>query len=149
MADRETILAALFTALQTIPTSTSDEITFERNRVSSIEEMNLPAIIMWDGDEESQSPGGRALNRGAPIQSKMQPEIWAFVREQNGQNIGTTINAMLVRIKAAVFGNAALKAAIGDSGTTVLSITTGLGRGKTKAGDVSMTLAITYLDDPT
>lgn len=152
MADRETVLAALFTALSTAKPVSGETITFERNRETAIEESTLaegPAVIMWDGDEEAQSPEGRPLQRSPVIQTRMQPEIWGFVKAKDGENIGTTINALLKSVKAAIYGNAALKKALGAEATTQLSLSTGLGRGKTKQGDFALVYAITHTEDPT
>jgi hypothetical protein len=113
MSDRrETILAALFTALQSVSTTADAVGTIERNPVDELPADARPAIRMYDGDEVSAPIGPRSTRRKAPVACRMQPEIIGYVRD--GAN-GTEINALLARIRRAVWNNDTFLAVLGEN----------------------------------
>lgn len=150
MADkRETILDALFAALQTVTDDTGDAIAAtERNATAPLAETDRPALRMWDGDEIPGNVGGRAITRGAPVVVTMQPAIFGYVKADQAA-VGTAINLLLARVRKAVFTDAALASAIGSNGTvSQASLNTGLEAGKQVEGDFGLILEITYTFSP-
>ncbi len=146
MADRETILAALFTAVSATVPAVGETIHFERNRNSPVEELKLPAVVMWDGDEGEGD--ARQIGRNPLASMTMTPEVWGFVSD-NKATIGTTINSLLRRVQRAIYSNSTFKTAVGEfTVVSMKTISTGLGKGKKATGDFRIELSITYQFTP-
>lgn len=144
MADRETILVALFAAVSSTVEDADEDIHFERNRNAPVEEAKLPAVILWDGDESQVIGAGPAIGRNPLLIMEMRPEVWGFVSDAKA-NIGTTCNNLLRRVLRAIYSNTALAAAVGNmTDVNVSSISTGLGKGKKATADFGIQLLIRY-----
>jgi hypothetical protein len=134
MSDRrETILAALFTALGTLDT-TAAPVTTERNPVDELAaDAARPAIRMYDGDEVVSPAAPRPGKRKAQVFCRMQPEIIGFVRDAAN---GTEINALLSRVRGAIWNNDTFLAALGETDTvTQESFNTGFNAAEGAGGE--------------
>lgn len=148
MADRETILAALFTAIQATVEDVGENIYFERNRNSPIEEAKFPAVLMWDGDESSPDGFTPSIGRNPLIKMEMTPEIWGFVRDDKA-DIGTALNSLLRRVQRAIYTTDTFQNAVGDlTKVRISSVSTSLGKGKKATGDFGLQLTIEYQFHP-
>ena len=146
MADRETILAALYTAIAATVAGVGETLYFERNRNEELEESKCPAVLLWDGDETQV--GGRPIGRAPLLLMEMKPEIWLFVTGTKG-TLGTVANSLLRRVQRAIYVNTAFVAAVGGmENVDFTSITTGLGKGKKATSDYGIQLTIRYQFHP-
>jgi hypothetical protein len=149
MADRETILAALFTAVSATVADVGESIHFERNRNSPVEELKLPALIMWDGDESQIIGPGAAPSRNPLLLMEMRPEVWGFVSDAKA-TVGTTMNYLLRRVLRAIYSNADFATTVGKlTDVNIERISTGLGKGKKATADFGIQLQIRYTFQPT
>jgi hypothetical protein len=113
---RETIMAALLTALETVGTDGGGAVPVDRNGDQPLEAETRPALRMWDGDEVSSNAAPRPASRLSSVQVTAQPCIALYVTGE-GPAAGTAANALLARVRKAVWTNEALRTAIGTDAT--------------------------------
>jgi hypothetical protein len=148
---RETILTALFTALEGVNTTAAPVPLVERNPVNDVaaaSDQTRPAIRLYDGDEIPGAAAPRPARRKSPVFCRMQPEIVGFVQDADN---GTEINALLARIRAAVWNNDAFLAVLGENDTVAQdSLRVGFNQSESEGGEgaFSLTLAIDYVFNP-
>jgi hypothetical protein len=145
---RETILAALFTAMKTIVLDPGEEIAFERNRPEPVDQTSLPAVLLFDGDETAPNPDLRPMGRQSVTKLVMNPEIWGYV-EAKAADVGTKVNNLRARLIKAIWTNQAFINAVGSMETVTLGpMQTGLGKSKQAIGGFGFEMSITYDFDP-
>lgn len=144
---RETILAAMFTAIQATVADSGETLTFERNRPDAADPKSFPLVLMYDGDEDAPDPQLRPINRQAVTKLVMQPEVWGYV-EAKASEVGTKLNHLRARVIKAIFTNAAFIAAVGNEVVTIGPTKTGLGKSKQAMSGFGLTLSITYDFNP-
>lgn len=150
MADkREDIMAALLVALQTVSTDGGVAMhTIDRNGDQALEEDARPAIRMWDGDEIASNDPPRPGSRLGPVKVIAQPCIALYVTAI-GSGAGTAANALLARVRKAVWTNEALRTAIGtDAAITQDSMQQDLATGSKTEGAYILHLSIPYQFNP-
>jgi hypothetical protein len=149
MSDRrETILAALFTALQTVPTTADAVGTIERNPVDELPADARPAIRMYDGDEVAAQATPRPAKRKSPVACRAQPEVIGYVQDPAN---GAAINALLARIRKAIWNNDTFLGVLGENDTiTQESLVVGFNAAETGGGEGAfrLTLSIDYVFNP-
>lgn len=146
---RETVLAALFAALETVHEVGVYQLALvDRNGAEEVPEAKRPALRMWDGDEVPSGRDDRAAERKAPPKFRAQPAIWGYVRGEKDE-IGPALNALLARVRKAYLNNAALITAVGAGGSIGQeSLITGLGKSKKVDGHFGLILNIDYVINP-
>lgn len=150
MADkREDIMAALLDALETVDTDGGATMhTIDRNGDQALEEEARPAIRMWDGDEVPSNGPPRPASRLGPVQVTAQPCIALYVTGI-GPAAGTAANALLARVRKAVWTNEALRTAIGtDAVITQDSMQQDIATGSKTEGAYILHLSIPYQFNP-
>lgn len=111
MADtRELVLARLLTVCGNV-TGISAAV---RNR-DSLSDIRLPAIQIFDGDEEVNDLGAEYRRSSLPAMVIMRPLLYVSYADLTA-DIGSTINAARARIIAAVMGDATLQTIVGANG---------------------------------
>lgn len=149
---RETIMAAVFAALQTVasdggsPSVSSSNI--DRNGAQDLEVEQRPALRMWDGDEAGATREVRPVVRKANVSVIAQPAIGIYV-EGVGAGAGSAANALLVRVRKAIWNNSTLAAALGaDATISQESIVQDLAPATKTQATLILTLSIPYEFNP-
>lgn len=149
---RETILAALFAAVQTVSADGSGAMdVIERNRDTPLAEEVRPALLMFDGNELASNQNPRSGKRKAPQAVRMQPAIYGYVKAAAGSpgNISADVNALIARVRKAVFNNDTFLAALGaDDVVSQDSLVLQFTPGATPEADFEMHLNIDYSFNP-
>jgi hypothetical protein len=105
---REDILARLLVVVASVPNIK----TALRNNVDIQEEL-LPAVSVFDGDEETNGAEDRSARpAGRPYVARMMPEIVVSERHGTGSELGTFRREIISR----VLGDATLIAQVGGNG---------------------------------
>lgn len=144
MADlRETILARLLVVAKAIP----GVETCERN-LDDIGDAALPAIILFDGDEEaSENMKARGL---APNTVEMLPSFEIHYGDVP-ENVGTTANEWRAKLIKAILSDAALATSCGNipnAGARYVRTTTGLSAGRNAIAKQTVAFGIHYSFKP-
>lgn len=149
MADkRENIMAALKAALDTVASDGGGAVPVERNPSEALENETRPAIRMWDGDEVASNLPERPASRLAGVPVTAQPCIALYV-EGIGAAAGTAANALLARVRKAIWTNDALRTAIGtDAVITQDSMQQDIATGSKTEGAYIIHLSIPYQFNP-
>lgn len=140
---RETILARLMTVFAALP---GYNLT-ARNPTNVPDE--LPAIVLFDGDEQARDEGKptRFASSPAPIVMMMRPEI--YVRDSRpSADIGTTINAHRAAIVKAVLTDATLFGLTYHGRVFYRAAETGLTKDRKTFGEILCAFEIDYLLEP-
>lgn len=97
---RETILQALFEALQRIP----NVDLCERNRTNRIDDDTPRAIVLHDGDLIGETDRKHSVTHGRRPDFPMTitPTIWGYV-EGSSETVGTKINQLFDQVTTTLF----------------------------------------------
>jgi len=146
---RETIMAALHTALLTVDTDGGGAMTVnDRNGAEPIDPEKRPAIRMWDGDEVASTLPPRPAGRLSAVAVTAQPCIALYVTGEAAA-AGTAANALLARVRKAIWTNTALQSAIGaDAVIGQDSLTQDIASGSKTEGAYVLHLSIPYQFNP-
>ena len=139
MSNRESILARLETVLAGV-----DGVNNVYRNVDRINETQLPAIVLSDADEKAVSGhvGGRPA--ASPAIVEMTPDIYVRVQDDGG-NVGPKLNELLDGIVAAVRTDSELLALTHNGDIRYEGCETGLARGRTMSGEMSVFFAFQYV----
>ena len=137
---REEILARLVVIANTIT-----GVQVFRNR-DNIPETERPAICILDADEFADAAAqekGLRYNRGKNIVS-LTPEIY-ILASSDADNIGSTINAIRMKLLKAVLEDNTLASACGSNGRAdYLGCDSQFATGRKMNGDMSVKFSFTY-----
>jgi hypothetical protein len=137
MDKREAILARLLVIAGTV----SGITTVVRN-TAQFNEKALPAITIFDADEEAE--GGASQKGQAPTVVSMTPEIWIVLGDTKA-NVGTALNAVRAALVKAILTDATLETLVGSNGGMVyLGCSTGLSRARDMVGEMGVSLRFQY-----
>lgn len=139
MSNRESILARLETVLAGV-----DGVDNVYRNVDRINETQLPAIVLSDADEKAVSGhvGGRPA--ASPAIVEMTPDIYVRALD-DGENIGPKLNELLDGIVAAVRTDTELLALTHNGDIRYEGCETGLARGRSMSGEMSVFFAFQYV----
>lgn len=146
MDKREEILVRLFAIVDSI----TDAETRVRNR-DQLETDQLPALYLFDGDEESDSRGsGRGRLGASPNLVTMTPELCIALKPGPGlQTPGTDLNGWRVKIVKLVTLDATLQALAGPNGEVFYrGLVTDLGKDRAMQGQMLLQFGIRYVLRP-
>lgn len=149
MSKRETIMAALFAALEGVASDGGGSVpNIDRNGAVPLDDDERPAIRMWDGDEVSTNRDERPAVRRSNVSVTAQPAIAVYV-EGTGAAAGTAANALMARVQKAIWTNAALATAIGTDATiTQESLVQDLTPATKTQAALVLTISIPYQFNP-
>lgn len=143
MDSREAILARLVVVAGTVEGIAN---TF-RNQIALNEE-DLPAISVLDGDEKADDtdPGGRGPK--APRRMIMMPQMLIYL-PKNASLIGTSLNRFRALLVDAVANDDVLTAmTINNHGARLMATQTALAWGRSMLGEMGVSFAIPYVAFP-
>lgn len=140
---RESILARLLEVA-----AARDGMTALRND-PKISDTKLPAIVIFDADEETPEPDPSARPpASASRRVTMTPEIHIVVAD-DAANVGATLNARRAELLKAIMEDAQLQnLTINREGIAYLGCATALGAERTMQGAMSLRIGFTYLLKP-
>ena len=140
MDKREDVLVRLLAICRTVV----GVQVVERNK-DIASDWNLPAIALWDGDEDAaeDSDPGHPPRTPAPVTMVPEP----FVRLGNTPDgVGTELNRMRARILKAILTDAELKTIVGTHGQIRYeACAPSLARGRKILGEMGLVFRIVYV----
>ncbi len=148
-ASRETVLAAVFAALERVP----DVELVERNRQHDVDKEISSALLMFDGDilGEMDRPDSTVHRRLPTFPLTYVIEIWGAIQGGTG-NPGTLINGLWRRTITTLFSDEALLQFLGRNGIglrlTEAAFPTPRSVGATKFAAFSMLIEVPFEFDP-
>lgn len=100
MGSRETILAALFAALQRI----ADIELVERERINKLDDDTKTAVILFDGDLTggTDRPAAATMRRNPTFKATLEPRIWCYVEGKHSQ-IGSLASDLYNKVVSSVW----------------------------------------------
>lgn len=141
MDRRETILSRVYTIIQTY-----SGIKPFRNRTEFSAEFR-PAIALLDGSETSNPSAHHRGRVISPVMVTMRPDIILVLAnaKPSNENVGSTVNALRLRLIADIFGDTVLQEAVGPNGEIRFEgCETDLAKGRELIGELTMNFAFVY-----
>ncbi|TGQ69519.1 hypothetical protein EN829_015030 [Mesorhizobium sp. M00.F.Ca.ET.186.01.1.1] len=145
MDPREAILARLLIVAGSIDTS----LSLRRNE-TDVSGSNLPAVILFDGREESVGavPPRRPGQPPSPVHMAMMPEV-QFRLEASATEVGTKLNLLRAKlIDAVMMDDALLNLTINKVAIDIEGSNTATERGRSMEGGIGVGFTFTYLMKP-
>jgi hypothetical protein len=120
-------------------------ITRVTRNVLAVEDRDLPAICILDGDEEvlMEAP------HGAQYKIELRPQLAIFVRERTATPPGPALSALRALLIKAVTSDATLKTLAGPNGQiSYQGIETAYGAARSLKGEAVVRFSMTYVLKP-
>ena len=143
MDKREDVLVRLLAICRTIV----EVQVVERNK-DIASDWNLPAISLWDGDEDAADDFDPGHPPRTPLLMVMVPDLVVRLGDTPA-GVGTELNKMRARILKAILTDAELKTIVGSNGQIRYdSGAPSLARGREILGEMAMVFRIVYALNP-
>ena len=144
MADlRESIIARLVVVLGTVAGVT----TVGRN-VTNISDARLPAIIVFDANEEAEDGEFDRRPPGRLRRISLKPQIILLVQDDSA-DLGTTLNALRAAVIKAILADDTLIDLTHDNvGIRYEGCSSGLARGRQMEGQMVLNFSFNYILNP-
>jgi hypothetical protein len=84
--------------------------------VTAIEDHDLPAICLLDGDEESLDEHPPGVSPRATVRVVLKPQIVIFARDRNAALVGPSLSTLRERLRRAILFDTQLQALVGPNG---------------------------------
>lgn len=143
MDPREAILARLLIVAAAVDTSLS-----KRRNETDVSGSNLPAVILFDGEENARDTDPQGRNALTPRHIEMTPEV-QFRLESKAEDVGTKLNLLRAKLIDAVLADSALLAlTINNRSIRYQGSMTATERGRSMEGGIGVAFTFTYVMNP-
>lgn len=143
MDPREAILARLLVVAGSIDTS----LSMRRNE-NDVSESNLPAVILFDGEETARETDPIGRDAKTPRHVDMTPEV-QFRLAGKAPEVGTKLNLYRAKLIDAVLSDEALLGlTVNGKAIRYLGSMTATERGRSMEGGIGVAFTFTYLLKP-
>lgn len=143
MDPREAILARLLIVAGSVDAS----LAMRRNE-TDVSGSNLPAVVLFDGEENARDSDPQGRTALTPRHVDMTPEV-QFRLESKAQDVGTKLNLLRAKLIDAVLADSALLAlTINTRSIRYQGSMTATERGRSMEGGIGVAFTFTYLLKP-
>lgn len=140
---REAILVRLLVVAGAVDTS----LSIRRNE-TDVSDSNLPAVILFDGEEVARDTDTQGRPADAPRIIDMTPEV-QFRLAGKGPEVGTSLNLLRAKLIDAVLSDSALLAlTVNNRSIRYQGSMTATERGRSMEGGIGVAFTFTYILKP-